>query len=62
MGIIGLDASQLAEKAARGPPGRRGVAARTWLANRAFDNKIETIQCVLRHFLRETGGPDLGKS
>jgi hypothetical protein len=28
----------------------------------APDNKIETIQRVLRHFLREIEGPDLGKS
>jgi hypothetical protein len=62
MGIIGLDASQLAEKPPRSPPGRRGFAARIWPGDPAPDNKIETIQCVLRHFLRETGGSDLGKS
>jgi hypothetical protein len=45
--------------------GRHGAAESRRAIGSAIappDNKIETIQRVLRHFLREIEGPDLGKS
>jgi hypothetical protein len=69
MVIIAPDASEMAESAAR--ESRRVQAAkadggaiclRKGPLKAAFDNKIETIQSVLRHFLREIGGAGLGKS
>jgi hypothetical protein len=66
MGIIGFYASEMAEKRRRGSTRRRRAALSAWrpmfLANKGPDNKIERIQSVLRHFLREIAGVGLGKS
>jgi hypothetical protein len=66
LGIPGLDASKMAEKRPQGSPGACAIAnaAHGGLcsAKLVSDNKIETIQSVLRHFLREIEGPGLGKS
>jgi hypothetical protein len=50
------------KKRRRGRQGAVGSARAVGPAIAAPDNKIETIQRVLRHFLREIEGPDLGKS
>jgi hypothetical protein len=69
MVIIAPDASEMARTMAartRRPRdavlchGRRLSAESVLKA--ALDNKIETIQSVLRHFLEEIGGAGLGKS
>jgi hypothetical protein len=69
MVIIAPDASEMAQTAARAIPAAGEAAIRPEAAQPAKadlhtppDNKVETIQSVLRHFLGETDGSGLGKS
>jgi hypothetical protein len=62
MGIIVSDASEMAGKRRREPQGVATSRAPLCLARAGFDNKIETIQRVLRQFLGEIGAAGLGKS
>jgi hypothetical protein len=62
MGIIGSDASKMAQPGRAGDP-RLGPAGRALcFAKPPFDNEIARFQSVLRHFLTEIPGVGLGKS